>query len=144
MEPHEQLDAALEARRLAARPRMEWNDVAAELGIKPRSLLDIRRGRNGPNPLTASAMDEWLGWPPGAVKTLLAGGGLPPVAEHPPTGTSEQIAVNRAGLDELAAILEQEFEKRRGKPLTETQKKVATEMFGSIERTIEALDEESA
>jgi len=70
--PHERLDAALNERRLNL--RMEWNDVAAAIGIRARSLLDIRRGRNGPNPLTARAMDDWLGWEPGSVERLLAGG----------------------------------------------------------------------
>jgi hypothetical protein len=53
--------------------RLEWNDVAEAIGISVRSLLDIRRGRNGPKQLTARALDDWLGWPHGEVERLLAG-----------------------------------------------------------------------
>lgn len=135
MHPHEKLDAALNERRLDL--RMEWNEVAAALGISPRSLLDIRRGRSGPRELTARAMDDWLGWAPGSVRQVLAGGDPTPRRE-----TADQIADEvDTRLGELGEILERALEERRGRPLTETQRRVTIEIAGSLERTLEALED---
>ena len=91
MLPHERLDQALNRRRLDL--RMDWNDVAEQIGISPESLRAIRKGRNGPRPITARALDDWLGWEPGSTERLFEGGEPTPRAETahpaPPAGAVE-------------------------------------------------------
>lgn len=91
MLPHQRLDQALNRRRLDL--RMDWNDVAREIDISPESLRAIRKGRNGPRPITARALDDWLGWEPGSTERLFEGGEPAPRAEAappaPPAGAVE-------------------------------------------------------
>ena len=91
MLPHERLDQALNRRRLDL--RMDWNDVADQIGISPESLRAIRKGRNGPKELTARALDDWLNWEPGSTEALFKGGDPTPRAEAappaPPAGAVE-------------------------------------------------------
>lgn len=82
MPPHERLDHELSQRRLDR--RMDWNDVASEIGISPESLRAIRKDRNKPGDLTARAIDEWLDWEPGSTKTLFGGGEPTPRKVEPP------------------------------------------------------------
>ncbi|MEV0112323.1 helix-turn-helix transcriptional regulator [Streptomyces sp. NPDC050844] len=71
-EPHEQLDMAMNARRLEL--RMKWSDVSDGAGITYQALRAIRRGESKPTELTARAIDEALRWAPGSVYAVLAGG----------------------------------------------------------------------
>lgn len=105
MHAHEELDEALNARRLDL--HMEWAEVASVIGISTRSLLSIRRGKTGARSLTARRMDDWLEWPPGSVENLLAGRGMPDLTQ-PELGertTAQNIAESNSVLDEIQARL---------------------------------------
>ena len=77
MTAHERLDKALNEERLKRRPRMDWTQVAAEIGISTRTLADIRKGRGRPRGTTAAAIDDYLGWPTGSVTELFTSGDPP-------------------------------------------------------------------
>lgn len=89
MLPHQRLDQALNRRRLDL--RMDWNDVAAEIGISPESLRAIRKGRNGPKEITARALDDWLNWEPGSTERLFEGGDPAPRADPGPTAPAGAV-----------------------------------------------------
>ncbi|RKS07582.1 helix-turn-helix protein [Nocardiopsis sp. Huas11] len=72
------LDRAMDERRLAL--GMRWRDLADHTGMSGQALRDIRRGRSVPRELTVRQLEEALGWSPGSVHRVLAGGG-PEVSE---------------------------------------------------------------
>lgn len=58
--------------------------------------------------------------------------------------SSDQIAAGvDADLAEIGDMLRQMLEKKRGRPLTENQRRVTSEWADTLERTIDAMDEET-
>jgi transcriptional regulator with XRE-family HTH domain len=123
MEPYEELDRALNECRLDR--GMEWSEVAAAIGMSPRSLLDIRKGRSEPRPLNARKMDDFLQWPPGSVDALLAGRGLPEPRRVEPGGrtTAQNIAESNVILDEI---------QRRLRAASDHERKLILELLRSM------------
>ncbi|MFI6274269.1 helix-turn-helix transcriptional regulator [Streptomyces sp. NPDC050988] len=97
-EPHEQLDAAMNARRLAL--RLRWSDVAEGAGVTYEALRAIRRGDSKPTELTARAIDAALQWVPGSVYAVLAGGQPTPIEAlgEASDGTDESLFPAREAL----------------------------------------------
>lgn len=136
-EPHEQLDEAMNERRLQL--RMKWRDVAEGAGITYEALRAIRRGESRPSELTTQAIDRVLRWVPGGVRTALAGGKPTPIearavsetpAESSATLTltpgealrrvvrasAQELGVTADGLDEVFRAVRQDLEEPHPSP----------------------------
>jgi len=141
MEPHERLDRALRKRRAELRIRT-WRQLATKAGIAGETLRSVRAGDSRPSDATQAGLEEALEWAPGSIQAILEGGDPVPLTSRPGSFREEAAKVDE-GLKELAAILEEALERQRGRPLTETQRRVTIEWTNSLERTIEAMDEEA-
>lgn len=144
MKPHERLDVALERR--CDQLDMTWTELAAVSGVSEVTLRALRRGDNKPSARTKRRLEDALQWERGSIQAILEGGEAIPLADQPDgrrrESTDEIVAENRAGLAEISAVLEEALAARRGKPLTETQRRVTADFAKTFERTIEALDPE--
>lgn len=78
--PYEHLEAHMNLRRLEL--RLTWAEVADRAGISRDTLHRVRRGKD-PNvrDLTKAGIENSLGWSPGSVDAVLAGGEPTPVEE---------------------------------------------------------------
>lgn len=141
MEPHERLAAALERR--SDQLDMTWTELAHVSGVSEVTLRALRRGHNKPSARTKRRLEDALAWERGSIQTVLEGGEATPLVGDGGRRqeSAEQIAAeNRAGLAEISAVLEEALAAKRGKPLTETQRRVTADFAQTFERTIEALD----
>lgn len=74
-----------------------WVHIAREAEITTSALGAIRRGEYKPSPHTAAALDEVLGWEPGSVEAILAGGEATvreqrvPIGQAVETGEAEPV-----------------------------------------------------
>lgn len=124
-EPHEQLDDAMNGRRIQL--HMKWRDVAAGAGISYEALRAIRRGESKPAELTARAIDEALRWVPGGVRLAMAGGQPTPLEaqdERPVTpsltpdealrrlvrASARELGVTPEGIDAVMRLVRQDLE----------------------------------
>lgn len=71
MKPHERLDKAMDARRLAL--GLSWNQLAGKAGMSSEALRAIRRGKNRGRDLTRHKLDEALLWEPGTLDAVFEG-----------------------------------------------------------------------
>jgi len=146
MEPHERFDEALQER--IDELDMTWGDLSRVSGVHEVTLRALRRGENKPSARTKRRIEDAVQWARGSIDAIY-GGGSPTLAPHKAgrgrrSGTfAEEAAKVDEGLKELSAILEEALERQRGRPLTETQRRVTIEWTNSLERTIDALDEEA-
>jgi hypothetical protein len=54
--------------------RLTWDEVATRAGINRETLRQIRIGNGDIRPLSATGIEDALGWDRGSIKTTLAGG----------------------------------------------------------------------
>lgn len=109
MAPHEQLDAAMNDRRLEL--RMTWNDLAKAAGISDVTLRAIRRGDNRPSPLTSRRIEDALHWKRSSIDLILSGGEARPAEED----AELQMMQANEGLDPTVAELRIEMERERAR-----------------------------
>lgn len=130
----------------ARRHEMGWTqlDVVTQGGPSIDRIQAIEAARvTRYSSRTLAKLERGLRWEPGSVKAIVEDGGEPTPEEVGPRESAKDIAAgNRAELAELSEMLEQALAARRGRPLTETQRRVTAELADSIERTIDALDED--
>lgn len=88
-EPYEQLDEAMNHRRLEL--RMSWRQAADAASISYTAIRAIRRGDYRPTELTARALDEAFRWRAGSTEAVLAGGSPTPL-EAGPSGEPQTTA----------------------------------------------------
>ncbi|WUI00245.1 helix-turn-helix transcriptional regulator [Spirillospora sp. NBC_00431] len=145
MQPHERLAAALE-RRLDELD-LTWSELADAASVHEVTLRAIRRGDNQPSARTRRRLEGALSWERGSIQAILDGGEPTPLGDKSAIRdreTVEEVAADTvADLTKISEVLERALAVKRGKPLTETQRKVTAELADSLERTIEALDEET-
>ncbi|WP_157253103.1 helix-turn-helix domain-containing protein [Nonomuraea typhae] len=112
MQPHAQLDEAMNQRRLEL--RLTWKQVAERARVSTESLSAIRRGRYRPAELTARGIEDALQWEWGKVYEIL--GESPQAAEDPPAtepDTEERSAATPA-LEAILAAIQQDLANLRG------------------------------
>lgn len=97
MAPHQQLDKAMNDRRLQL--RMTWNDLAKAAGISDVTLRAIRRGDNQPSPLTRRRIEDALQWTHGSIEAVLADGEPTPIEQAPADEREPTLAELRAELE---------------------------------------------
>lgn len=131
------------------REREGWTqlDVVTRGGPSLDRLQAIEASRNTRySPRTLSKLERALGWEAGSVREVLTGG-EPTIAEsvgRPPRESADKIAADvNADLAEIGDMLQQMLERKRGRPLTENQRRVTVEWADTLERTIDAMDEET-
>ena len=67
-----------------ARRHMTQRDLAESAGVSTRAVSDLLSGRALRRmPPSAAAVEQSLGWPPGAVRRLLVGGEVEPEQAEP-------------------------------------------------------------
>jgi hypothetical protein len=69
--PESRLDAAMEARRLEL--NLEWRDIAGRGGLAYETLRSLRRTGRA-SALSKRRAEAGLGWAPGSIDAVLAGG----------------------------------------------------------------------
>lgn len=96
------------------------------------------------SPRTLGKLERALGWGAGSIRAILEGG-EPTLAQDdatPRRESADEIAADvDADLAEIRDMLQQMLERKRGRPLSENQRRVASEWVGTLERTIDAMDE---
>jgi len=73
--------------------RMRWDEIATAAKITTAHLRKFRSGEAGVSDLTKARLEDALGWQPGSVDALLAGGNPTPAqgGPQPPTRRSKTL-----------------------------------------------------
>ena len=109
-EPHERLDAALDARRIDL--DLSWKDLAATARTSEPTLRAFRSGARRPTGLTQRRLEDALGWESGSIDAVLDGG--QPTPAETEARPQEEIV---ADIDDELAAAEELF--RQGMELLE-------------------------
>lgn len=70
--PRQRLAACMDTRREDL--RLTWAEVAKKAGVSRETLRQIRNGEGEIRPLTRRGIEDALGWAPGSITAILAGG----------------------------------------------------------------------
>jgi transcriptional regulator with XRE-family HTH domain len=99
MADHERLDHAIESRAIDL--GLSYVELAERAGISDVSLRNFRKGRGNLRPRNQRRLENALGWTPGSIAAVLAGGA--------PTEEGTDVPASQDELRELIADTEDEL-----------------------------------
>ena len=95
MADHERLDQAIEARAIEL--DLSYIQLAERAGISDVSLRNFRKGRGNLRPRNQRRLETALGWAPGSIGDVLAGGS--------PTLAGDEFGVEIMSVEELRQLI---------------------------------------
>ncbi|QAY70053.1 hypothetical protein [Xylanimonas protaetiae] len=94
---------AIEAVRTAISERDFTPTAAAQAaGLADVTVLDFLRGKKWPRAKSLSRLEQWLGWPVGAINRIVDGGKIPNASEAVSTDGQLQLPLKAGDYTDLA------------------------------------------